>query len=324
MRNLRRSRVSLGLTAALFLTACGDGLDLGQIVPDVTPSATASASGAGDPDGDGASDASEDGQGGDQASDGPGGPDQPDGTGTTDQASESGGQGGALTASTNDLGGVGSHGPAILRASVPNLVIEVDVQQGVSVDQAALDVLVNRIRQYADKPGGITVSGGNTFASATTEWTTDQMRAVAEANRNNHSNASTVVVYVLYLDGALHRDGEETTAIGVAYNASEFAVFPGRWAGLGGSLLGSDSALERAVLVHEWGHLLGMVNIGYTSRINHEDADHPHHSSSQNSVMYWAVETDLIGQFFNGAPPNDFDDADREDIEGIRDGSLVS
>ncbi len=266
----------------------------------------------------------DDASGGDGAPSGEGDADPADG-GSQDGGSQDAGQdaggsdGGAPAAAVDDFASVGFHGPAMLRGSVDRLVVEVDTQNGVSVSQSALDHLVATMRQLVDKPGGVVLSGGNSFASDRTQWSSGDLREVASQNRDTASGGGTVSVYVLYVRGGFTSNGEETNAIGVAYNASEMALFPDRWEGLGG-LLGSDAAIERAVLVHEWGHLLGLVNIGYESEIDHEDPEHSGHSSNRGSVMYWAIESTLISQIFSGPPPDSFDDADVADLEGIRSG----
>ncbi|MBW3661987.1 MAG: hypothetical protein KY469_02720 [Actinobacteria bacterium] len=222
----------------------------------------------------------------------------------------------------DDAGGVGANGRAILRAAVPRLVFEVDVQEGVAPSQAALDHLTAVAGGVVDKPGGIGFAGGNTFVSDRTEWTRDALRDAVAANRSQFSGGDAVVVYVLYLRGGFFRDGGQTGSIGVAFSASEFALFPQRWQSLTNGLLGGRDAIERAVLVHELGHLLGLVNLTYQSPIDHEDPDNPGHSSNRGSVMYWAIESDAIAQVFDGPPPDRFDDADRQDLEGLRSGRL--
>ena len=171
------------------------------------------------------------------------------------------------------------------------------------------------------KPGGIVFQGGNTFASDRTSWSSDDLRAAVAANRTTATTDDHVSVHVLYVAGSHVQDGQQTDAIGLSYSASTIAVFPDRWEGLG-TLLGSGRAIERAVLVHELGHLLALVNLGYTSDIDHEDPDHPGHSRSRGSVMFYAIESTLIGQVFSGPPPDTFDDADRSDLEGLRTGRL--
>jgi hypothetical protein len=51
-----------------------------------------------------------------------------------------------------------------------------------------------------------------------------------------------------------------------------------------------------------------------------EDPEHPGHSRSRESVMYWAVESNLIAELLGAGPPTDFDDADRADLAALRSG----
>lgn len=221
----------------------------------------------------------------------------------------------------DDSAGVGVNGRAILRGDRPALVVEVDAQQGVEPSQEALDHLISVLEEVAHKPKGIRVEGVDTFSSTRTTWDAEDLRRASAEHRSTATSDSEVSIHVLYVAGSHAEDDSQTNAIGLAYSASTVAVFPDRWQGLT-SVLGSGQAIERAVLVHEIGHLLGLVNLGYTSDIDHEDADHPGHSDNEGSVMFHAVETTLIGQVFSGPPPSTFDDADRSDLEGLRTGRL--
>ena len=90
------------------------------------------------------------------------------------------------------------------------------------------------------------------------------------------------------------------------------------------NFLGRPSAdeIERAVTVHEAGHLLGLVNLVYQSPIPHEDPDHPGHSNNEDSVMYWAIESQDIGNQLDGEPPNNFDEYDLDDLSLLKQGKL--
>jgi hypothetical protein len=226
----------------------------------------------------------------------------------------------ALTPADDDAS-VGANARAMLRGDRPSLVLEIDVQQGVDVDRDAVDHLVSVLEGVLDKPGGIVVDGIEEFGDTRTTWSSDDLRAAAADHRTTATTDDQVSVHVLYVAGSHAQDGSQTNAIGVAYSASTIAIFPQRWQGMA-SLLGSSEAIERAVLVHELGHLLALVNLGYTSDIDHEDPEHPGHSANEDSAMYHAVETTLIGQVFSGPPPATFDEADRADLEGLRTGRL--
>lgn len=314
----RRGVAALLLTA-LFVSACSGGGDLGIEDVPLVGSSTPTDGAASDPGAPGTTPPASPAPTSSTATTGSS-PASPSATATAEPPASAAPTTPPLTPA-DDAAGVGANARALLRRDRPALVVEVDVQQGVAVDQDAVDHLTAVLRQVVDKPGGIVFEGGNTFADDRTTWTADDLRQAAAANRATATTDDRVSVHVLYVAGSHAQDGEQTNAIGLAYSASTVALFPQRWQGMT-SLLGSGTAIERAVLVHELGHLLALVNIGYTSDIDHEDPDNPGHSASQESVMFHAIESTLIGQVFSGPPPDRFDGADRSDLEGLRTGRL--
>lgn len=222
---------------------------------------------------------------------------------------------GAPAPPVDDLAGVGANAEAMLRPEIPRLVVEVAVQEGVAADPQALDHLVAILEREADKPGGVEVVR-TSFDDDRERWSPQDLRQVADEHRTRWSDEQAATVLVLYVRGAF----EDEDAIGVAYNASEAALFPERWEGLLEGLLATDADVERAALTHEVGHLLGLVELVYDSAHDREHPDAPGHSRSEDSVMHPAVETTAVGRVFDGPPPDDFDAADRDDLEQLRTG----
>lgn len=216
----------------------------------------------------------------------------------------------------DDTAGLGALCRDYLRADVPGLVVEVQHEPGARPEQAALDHLSAVLRSVVAKPAGVRVvvqeiPGGDQSRS----WTAEDLRTTAAAHRRHYSTQQELALYVLSVRGSF----VQRESLGVAHRASEFAIFPDRIGPLA-TLLGGRAALERAVLVHEAGHLLCLVNIGYSSDQGRESAEYPHHSTDKGSVMYWAIENSAVAQLFTGPPPDDFTDADRADLEGLRTG----
>jgi hypothetical protein len=199
---------------------------------------------------------------------------------------------------------------------VPALTIEVLVQDGAAPESRALDHLQRVVTRETEKPDGIRRLQ-HVFGSDRRRWSAADLRALAAERRQHRSTSDHASILVMYVRGSFEHEG----AIGVALNATEIAVFPDRWRDLVGGVLGAGGDVERAVLVHEVGHVLGLVELTYESIHDRHDDDNPGHSRNRDSVMYWAIATTAIAQVFDGPPPDDFDAADRDDLRSLRTGS---
>lgn len=214
-------------------------------------------------------------------------------------------------AAVDDHGSVGDLGRVLLDGAVPEAVVEVDASPGVSLGDAGRSGLSGALGEHGGK--SVSFAGGDELASRD-EWSTEQIREAASGARDTSSSTSRATVHVLVLDGGHARGG----VLGIAVDASTVALFPEEMSGgpVSDAAFGR-SEIETAVSVHELGHLFGLVNVTGQGGF-HEDPEHEHHSDNDESVMFWAVETDAITRVFEGAPPTTFDDADRREMAAIR------
>ncbi|MDX1534362.1 MAG: hypothetical protein R3291_01935 [Thermoplasmata archaeon] len=200
----------------------------------------------------------------------------------------------------------------LLRGSpYPNLVVEVDYTPGDRPTSTALNLMEARIATHTDKDTIRFVF--EVIAVNETQFTTLDLLELERTHRDEITAGDTFTVYVLSVAGEL-TDGEGT-ALGVSYTASSLAIFKDvirlATAGPGPSL----AEVESSVLVHEVGHLMGLVNLVYTSDMDYEDATHPFHSVNTTDVMFWAIDSAPFMQ-----PPNDFGFETRFDLEKLRNG----
>lgn len=212
-------------------------------------------------------------------------------------------------AALDDHGALGSLGPELLDPGIARAQLEIDGSEGVDLSGSARDALVDRLADHGGK--AVEFAGRDTLPSRDT-WSNGQLRAVGREHRATSSTTGSVAVHVLAVSGE-HENG---STLGVALDASTFALFPEAMrGGLLGGLSGDD--VEVSVAVHELGHLFGLVDLTGEGEF-HEDPEHPNHSESRDSVMHWAIETDAVSQVFDGPPPTTFDEADRREMERIR------
>jgi hypothetical protein len=202
---------------------------------------------------------------------------------------------------------------AYLRAApASKLSVEVAYVQGAAPSQTALDHLTTVLRRETKKD--VTVALGAQIPNTRSTYTFEDIQRLSARYRRGASGGAIATAWLVYLNGSLAGgDG----VLGVAYEASEIAMFPDEMSRAETALV-DRAAIERSVIVHEFGHILGLVNIGYVSRFDHEDAEHPHHSKYQTSVMYWAIEDISIAVLLHGGPPDDFDRYDKADLASLR------
>ena len=206
----------------------------------------------------------------------------------------------------------------ILQASkYSRLHIEINYVTGNAPDSDAINLLKTRIEEVTDK-SSISVSQ-NSFGSTDESYTLEEILDIEKAQRQRYKSGNTFIIHILYLNGE-YQDNDQ--ALGLAYKGSSFVLFKEKIDDAS-FLLISDEDIEKSVIVHEFGHLLGLVNNGYQcDHPDHEDPDHPNHSSNEESVMYWAIESQEISSQIDGEPPNNFDSKDLDDLEKMKDGRL--
>jgi len=196
------------------------------------------------------------------------------------------------------------------------LHIEINYVSDNEPDSEAIDLLRQRIEQVTDK-STITISQ-NSFGSTDTSYSLEEIMNIEESQREHFKGDGKFVIHILYLNGEFE-DNDKT--LGLAYTGSSFAIFKEKVED-SAFLLISARDVEKSVLVHEYGHLLGLVNNGYTSPHDHEDPEHPNHSNNEDSVMYWAVESQDLYNQLDGEPPNNFDNYDLDDLKLMKEGKL--
>lgn len=183
-----------------------------------------------------------------------------------------------------------------------SLKIEVQYMTGYAPDASALAHLQNILNTYLNKPSGISIVTKEIPASSSTSLSIDQVRTIEEQNRTVFTSGDQIGVYFLYTNGNFTDD----KVLGAAYRNTSMVLFGKKIHDNSGGLgQASRTKLEATVLEHEFGHILGLVDIGTPMQTNHKDAAHGNHCNNTNCLMYYASETtDILGFLITGNIPS--------------------
>lgn len=200
--------------------------------------------------------------------------------------------------------------------------IEVDATSGGSPSQQVLDGLASRLRAVAHPT--IQVVRDQTLPSTAKAWSDADIERLHQETQGRRTGGSTVTTHVLFLDGHSVHDKGNRRVLGIAYGYDLIVLFPSSIDASCSTFAlppctYSRSEIMLPVLVHEFGHAMGLVNRGIPMVQPHEAStcgDQPDqgHSTNKESVMYCAVDTGGLLQLLGGDIPLEFDDLDRQDL----------
>lgn len=233
------------------------------------------------------------------------------GCGGSSSGSSAGGGGGAVPVST----GVSAR-DFLSDATYTSLVVEVDHVQGQAPSSSALQLLQTRLQERCNKPGGIAIVVDDAIPSGGSVYSVAANQALEAQHRDQFASGATAVLYFLYLDGQSDQDTSSGRVLGWAHGPSSIGIFRESIEASANALATAEE-VEGAVLVHEAGHVLGLVNNGTPMVSNHEDAAHRAHDVNDDCIMYWLIETSNIRDLVLnlGSLPTQFDAACIADMQ---------
>lgn len=173
-----------------------------------------------------------------------------------------------------------------------SMVIEMVYVNGFEPSTAAINNFVSFIEARTYKPNGISIIKRAIPSPGKATFTVTEIADIEKANRTKYNTADQIAVWVLFLDGKSSLDTSTSVILGESYWNTSFAIFEQTIQGLSDSPLEPNRTLmETTVITHEFGHILGLTNLGAPMQTNHEDSTHPKHCNVSTCLMYWASES---------------------------------
>ncbi|WP_452232529.1 membrane metalloprotease [Lacinutrix sp. MEBiC02595] len=221
---------------------------------------------------------------------------------TTDDSSNSESNNNNNNTSANQQSTGSSSNDLLSDATYTSMKIELVYVDGFEPSQTAINNFVAFLEARTFKPNGILVEKRAIASPGNAPYTNAEIRAVEDANRTAYNTADQIAVWAFFADGESDSNTNNGVVLGTAYRNTSFVIYEETLHGFSDSAFEpSRSLLETTVIMHEFGHILGLTNLGADLQSNHEDAEHPKHCDVETCLMYWSAETgDGIANLVSG------------------------
>jgi hypothetical protein len=185
-----------------------------------------------------------------------------------------------------------------------SLVVEIQAVQGFEPSTQSLKNLTTFLEDRLNKPNGIRIvldpSLPSSPASSPT-YSTTEIRAIEKKHRILFTQGSEMAAYLLFLDGSNVDDTPAYNTLGQAYWNTSLAIFEStvrRVAVQTGHSTAAYTTSETIVLLHEFSHVLGLVNNGTPLASPHQDSGHGAHCNNPQCLMHYEVENGALARGF--------------------------
>ncbi len=186
---------------------------------------------------------------------------------------------------------VGASAREILSSSTYQYIsLQINYMPGYPPDGTALNNVVTFLNSLINKPNGIIISQAPIAASGKTVLTLTEVYDIEKANRTVYTSGSQLGIYLLFVDCKY----TDANAIGLAYKNTSMVIF-GQTVHESSGAVGQigRTKLETIVQEHEFGHLMGLVDLGSPMQTQHKDAS-SNHCINNACLMYFATNLNNI------------------------------
>lgn len=199
----------------------------------------------------------------------------------------------------------GSSAKDFLRSTTyKSLIIEIQYMPGLKPNPSSVDILTQMINERLNKPMGVFVAYKEINPTLQTNFSIDDISDIETLNRTVRTNADQLSAYILIVDGSYF----ESSILALAYHNTSICVFAEPLKYFSGGLVEDAKAKVLAILfMHEFGHLLGLVNSGTSMTVNHEDGESAGHCINNTCLMHHTYNTNSRDVFNNNIDIPHFD-----------------
>ncbi len=159
------------------------------------------------------------------------------------------------------------------------------------------------------KPDGVQIIFDDVLpreVSGSTIHSVDDVKALVAEYRSLEPPDDAAGLYFLMIDGTYEEDTEDDYALGFSFGGSAIAIFRENVLkaadknGLGANPT-AVGIVTSSLIIHEFGHILGLVNNGIEMEGEHQDEEHGAHCTDEQCIMHWEAHRPKLAAKVGGS-----------------------
>lgn len=168
------------------------------------------------------------------------------------------------------------------------LRIELVYSTSFQPEASSIEAFRNFINARVFKPGGIIFIERQIPDQPGAPFTLDDIKEVEEEFRTEYSEGNDIAVYIFFSNGSSSNDTSNSVTLGTAYRNTSIVIYQKTLEAITQAEPELLPLLEQTTLQHEFGHILGLVNLENDDIHGaHEDPDSAKHCVVEDCLMYF-------------------------------------
>ncbi|MGJ8683977.1 MAG: membrane metalloprotease [Nonlabens sp.] len=172
------------------------------------------------------------------------------------------------------------------------IIIEAVYVDGFKPEQASLNNLMSFLNARLHKSQGISLIERNVPSQNMSSYTLDQVASLEDQLRTQFNTEDTLAIFILFTEESNASDTSNSVTLGTAYRNTSLVMYQKTIEELSGGV-GQFSRVdvETTVYEHEFGHIMGLVNVGTMIQSDHEDLVNTGHCDVDGCLMNADLDT---------------------------------
>ncbi len=190
-----------------------------------------------------------------------------------------------------------------------SLRVELAYPDGYRPTQNTIDLIEGFLQERLNKPDGITiVENLIETPSQPGPYDINEIVAIEDEYRTIFNNGDEIGVWIFFSGEESSSNSGNSVVLGSAYRNTSIVIFERTFIELANNSPTpiNRSLIETSTLRHEFGHILGLVNVGTPLTSDHEDQVNTRHCNVEECLMYFETVTNIFNTSNIGSIP-DFD-----------------